>query len=375
MSWIRYVAAVLVAAITCVSGAEETPAGPASAQDPEVLHFAERALTWCPNSEFRIESDERRQTPSGSYRVIAISRSCDIGFLTGNVSFLLDEASATAWLGSVGSVPMEEMGVPVKDLRTFVSQFIPGALEESGRMKCRVVWDGGSERSGALIPFTLKVDTGYGEYSKPAAIASDGAYMVLGSPLPWGEDPVAHRRELLASASSVIWDQGVAEARVDIVEFSDFQCPGCRAKWSVIRSAVDGFPASVRHGLVSFPLYNIHPWAFRAASAAWCVGDQDPHLLRPMKELFYALQREMEVSQVTPTAVDFVEANELDAAAFTECYLRNESLTAVHDQIALGSLVGVNATPTYVVNGWIIQVPEPWWFLPLIERLAEGKEP
>jgi len=373
MKWTRVAAAALIAVVACPVWAEDASAVPV--QDPELLRYVERALVWCPDSEWRVEKNERRQTPSGSYRVITISRTCDIPFLSGKITLLLDEAGATMWEGNIGSVPTEELGVALKDLRSFVEGFVPEALQNSLRLKCRVVWENSEVRSGALIPFTLMVDTGYGEYPKPAAITGDGAYMVLGSPLPWDEDPVAYRKSLLASDDSVLWDHVGQEARVDIVEFSDFQCPGCRVKWKVIRSAVDGFSSVVRHGLVSFPLTTIHPWAFRAASAAWCVGAQDSHLLRPMKELFYALQREMEISQVTPTARDFVDANELDAAEFTGCYLHDESLEAVHGQIALGQLMGVNATPTYVVNGWKVQLPEPWWFLPMIERLSEGKDP
>jgi hypothetical protein len=35
----------------------------------------------------------------------------------------------------------------------------------------------------------------------------------------------------------------------------------------------------------------------------------------------------------------------------------------------------VLATPTYFVNGWMIQIPEPDWFPDLVSRLAAGKEP
>jgi hypothetical protein len=37
--------------------------------------------------------------------------------------------------------------------------------------------------------------------------------------------------------------------------------------------------------------------------------------------------------------------------------------------------MGVNATPTYFVNGWMIQMPGAEWFPDLISRLAKGEEP
>ena len=127
--------------------------------------------------------------------------------------------------------------------------------------------------------------------------------------------------------------------------------------------------------MVSFPLTTIHPWAFRAASASWCVAQQDPHALIPFKETFYALQREMEVSLVTGTSVDFTVGRGLDEGRFRECYLRPPSIDAVHEQLSLGQIMGVASTPTYYVNGWKIQVPDGSWFPALVERLLRGEEP
>jgi protein-disulfide isomerase len=83
----------------------------------------------------------------------------------------------------------------------------------------------------------------------------------------------------------------------------------------------------------------------------------------------------MEISQVAPTARDFVAANGLDESAFNGCYLREPSLGAVHRQLTLGQEMGVNATPTYFVNGWMVLGPDPEWFPGMIERLAAGEEP
>jgi protein-disulfide isomerase len=162
---------------------------------------------------------------------------------------------------------------------------------------------------------------------------------------------------------------------VEIVEFSDFECPACRGKWPLIKDVVENNGSKARHGMVSFPLTMIHPWAFRSASATWCVGEQDPKSVIPLKELFYGLQREMEVSLVKPTSEDFIAGQGLDDAAFSACYLKQPSIEAVHRQIGLGQIMGVRATPTYFVNGWLVQVPNQEWFPQLVADLAAGKEP
>ena len=184
------------------------------------------------------------------------------------------------------------------------------------------------------------------------------------------------RRQLFDASDAVIWDhEGADTATLQIVEFSDLECPACKGKWPLISEVLKANSGITRHGMVSFPLTSIHPWAFRASSASWCVAQQSAERLIAFKELFYDLQREMEVSLVTPTSVDFVAGQGLDETEFRSCYLRDVSLRAVHSQLALGHRVGVLATPTYFVNGWMVQVPTEDWFPDFVRRLAAGQEP
>jgi len=345
-------------------------------QDPRLLRFVERALAWYPESVFTITEDSVEHTPSGSYRMVSVKRDCDNRILAATTTFVIDEVARVAWHGSVGRLQPEGQSALAPDrLRGFVEGFLPRALAQNMRLKSRVVWDSEAVRAGALIPFTLMIDTGYGEYPKATAVTSDGKFVVLGTPIPFDKDPVAFRREVLRSDGLVVWDYSSKSSQVEIVEFSDFECPGCKAKWPVIAKALETFGTSVRHGMVGYPLTTIHPWAFRAAASSWCVAVQDPQLLIPLKEVFYSMQKEMEVSLVTPTSVDFVQGHGMDEKAFIDCYLREPSLDAVHGQLGLGNRIGVAATPTYFVNGWKIQMPREDWLLPMIERLLADEEP
>ena len=344
-------------------------------QDASLLRLVSRAEAWYPDSIYAITSDERFQTPSGSYRVLSVDRQCDSQLLSGSVTVVVDEMAKNAWIGNVARLPLQDAGMEAGALGKFLQELIPDALRSSMRINTRVEWGDGPARPGALIPFWLVIETGYGEFRRGAAVTSDGKNFVLGVMFPLDEDPVAYRRKLLGSNDLVVWDQGDGgQAKVEIVEFSDFECPACRGRWPLIKTALDANGSSMRHGMVSFPLTNIHPWAFRSACASWCVARQGADLLLPFKELFYSMQSEMEVSLVTPTSLDFVEGNGLDGEAFTSCYLREPSLAAVHGQMALGHELGVNSTPTYFVNGWKVQVPGESWFPAMIDRLIAGED-
>jgi protein-disulfide isomerase len=363
-----------VAAVgTSIAAAED----PLIDQDPEVLRFVERSIAWYPDSSFRVVSDERTQTPSGSYRTVRVERSCANTILSGEPALVIDEVTGIAYLGAVGELPFQQTGASPRALRPFLEGLLPEVLQRNMNMKVRVSWDVPEGTTpGAVIPFQLMIDTGYGEFARATAVTSDGNLFIMGAGMPLDGDPVAIRRALFAGSEAVVWDHdGGSDTRVEIVEFSDLECPACKGKWPLIKSVVESLGDKVRHGMVSFPLTAIHPWAFRASSATWCIGQQQADQVIPFKELFYDLQRDMEVGLVTPTSVDFVAANGLDEEIFRDCYLRSSSLDSVHAQLALGNQVAVSATPTYFVNGWMIQMPQEDWFPELVNRLAEGLEP
>jgi protein-disulfide isomerase len=339
-------------------------------QDAEVLRFVERQAAFYPGSVFQIVEDSTRMTPSGPYRWVVVERTCDSPYLAGKTTLVVDPQAERVWVGSAGELPPE---VGAEDLRETLESFLPDALAASFGRSVRLVWSGTPRKRTGLLELKLAMSSGYGDFLRPAAVTADGRYLVLGAVYPWGEDPVAYRRQLLRGSSLVMWDRGAGT--VDVVEFSDFQCPGCRSKWTLVKEMVDSFDGKLRHGMVNYPLTRIHPWAFRGASAAWCVVEQDPAQLVGLKELFYSLQREMSVAEVTPTALDYVDANGLDAKAFESCYLRDPSVNAVLQQRSLGASLGINATPTYVIDGWLVQVPQREWLEPMLERLIAGDSP
>ncbi len=344
--------------------------------DPRTMRFFQRAVSWYPDSMFRLVENNRFQTPSGPYRFVTVERTCASELLSGKPSAVIDEGADTIWMGSVGELPSDGMGQDQEGLKTFLSGFLPEAMRASMNLKVKVEWNTGPMKPGAVLPLDLLVDTGYGFTKRKAGVTADGKYLVIGSEMSLKEDPVAARRRLLAESAVVVWDTEADNgSKVEIVEFSDFECPACKNKWPLIEQVLEQQGQAVRHGMVSFPLTMIHPWAFRSANAAWCVARQNPESLIPLKEVFYSLQREMEVAQVTPTAVDFIAGQGLDETAFLACYLRDSSIDSVHRQMTLGNTLGVRATPTYVVNGWMVQIPGEPWFPDMVARLVAGEEP
>src|SRR5947207_11407478 len=68
--------------------------------------------------------------------------------------------------------------------------------------------------------------------------------------------------------------RGNPDAPVTNIEFSDFQCPYCRAAEPTIKEVLDKYKDKVRFSYRDFPLTRIHPHAQQAAEAARCASEQ-----------------------------------------------------------------------------------------------------
>ncbi|MBI2612028.1 thioredoxin domain-containing protein [Candidatus Gottesmanbacteria bacterium] len=68
--------------------------------------------------------------------------------------------------------------------------------------------------------------------------------------------------------------RGGKNAKVTIVEFSDFQCPFCARAYPTMNQVLDGYGDKVKLVYKHFPLNAIHPLAQKAAEASECAKDQ-----------------------------------------------------------------------------------------------------
>ena len=67
---------------------------------------------------------------------------------------------------------------------------------------------------------------------------------------------------------------GAKNAKVTIVEFSDFECPFCIRAYPTVKQVLKEYKDDVKLYYKQFPLVQIHPNALKAAEASLCAADQ-----------------------------------------------------------------------------------------------------
>jgi len=327
----------------------------AVAQVPEeeaLRRFTQAYLSHAFGAVVELRVDRRAAAPGKGYAAITAIRSTPAGQKE-QLSLLLDPETRTVTAGLAFPLNAADPAVTPATLPAFAERVLPGMLQQMFGTRMRVSWPAIPMRPSGVVPLVAQMSTGYGNSPVPIAISADARVLVLGNTWPLDRDPRQVRREILKDAT-IQWDTGNPSAPLQLVEFSDYQCPACKRGWAEAKKVLERMGDKVRHGLVNYPLVQNHPWAFRASVAGVCVGQQSETLVLELKEEMYRLQSTLTPSTVDDAAFAFVAQRGLDEAAFRACYLKDSAVEQVLAQMGVAQRMGVLGTPTYFVNGEMI---------------------
>jgi protein-disulfide isomerase len=146
--------------------------------------------------------------------------------------------------------------------------------------------------------------------------------------------------------------KGPANAKVTIVEFSDFQCPFCGRATPIVEDVMKKYEGKVRLVFREYPL-PMHEHAQKAAEAALCANEQGKFW--PLYEKMFANQHALAISDLKGYAKDLG----LDTAKFDACLDGGKEAAAVKADMEAGSAVGVDGTPAFFINGRPLSGAQP----------------
>ena len=153
--------------------------------------------------------------------------------------------------------------------------------------------------------------------------------------------------------------KGPANAKVTIVEYSDFQCPFCSKGYNTMEKEVlPQYKDKVRFYYKHYPL-PFHPWAEPAAVAAECAKEQKPDAFWKLYSSFFENQAQMTKDNVKQKATEYLGDQKIDMAKWNDCVDNNKSLPQVKAQMAEGGTVGVRGTPGFIINGRLVSGAQP----------------
>jgi protein-disulfide isomerase len=158
-------------------------------------------------------------------------------------------------------------------------------------------------------------------------------------------------RQKVATANSPT--QGPASAPIELVEFSDFQCPFCYRAHPTVNQVLSTYGNKIRFVYRNYPLPN-HPNARPAAEAAQCANEQGQ---------FWAYHDRLFADQTKLSDADLkasAAALGLDAGKFNACVDSHKYKDQIEADLQAGNEAGVNGTPAFFINGRMLSGAQPF---------------
>jgi protein-disulfide isomerase len=162
---------------------------------------------------------------------------------------------------------------------------------------------------------------------------------------------------------------GDSAAPVKIIEFSDIECPGCKMFFERTNALPISLRSKVAVVFVHFPL-SMHRFATPAARAAECARAEDK--FAPVLAMLFQGQDSLGLKSWISYASD---AGIRDTARFATCVASSESVPLIEAGRAVGNKLGINGTPTVIINGWRYSSPPYDSLAALVRRFASNPAP
>jgi protein-disulfide isomerase len=140
---------------------------------------------------------------------------------------------------------------------------------------------------------------------------------------------------------------GDKESVNEIVIFHDYGCPYCKMSVETIFEIKNKRP-DIKISIRDYPIIELHQNSFDAAKAARCVWSQGKNeVYWRFFELLYNRQNQQDAYSLR----EYAREIGADINVFNSCMNQTVLTSAINQSILDAEMAGVNATPTFFVNG------------------------
>ncbi|MGA7869705.1 MAG: thioredoxin domain-containing protein, partial [Candidatus Binatus sp.] len=156
---------------------------------------------------------------------------------------------------------------------------------------------------------------------------------------------------------------GAKDAPVTIVEFTDFQCPFCKATEATLKQLREKYGDKIRLVHMDFPL-PFHSHALDAAKAARCANEQGKFW--PYRDALFANQGKLAPADLKATA----KTLGMNTTEFDACFDKAKYDSQIKSDQAAGEKAGVDGTPAFFIDGRPLTGAQP---IPKFEELINDE--
>jgi protein-disulfide isomerase/uncharacterized membrane protein len=234
------------------------------------------------------------------------------------------------------------LGLRFKEVPKFLARYVGAVFGAASDLKPRLVFHLGATL--ALLGFGLVFFRGVNPaVHKPYVPIPRDMYLNAFEATPVEE---------IDTAGRPFW--GNPNAKVKIVEFSDFQCPFCRRAAFTLKPFLKSYKNDIAFYYLNFPLdsacnallqQTMHPVACLAAKGGVCAAKQGKFW--EYHDQVFENQKRLSRSVLIEVAARVG----LDGPSFESCLVSDDAQVAIGRDVEQGGKVHVEGTPSIYING------------------------
>jgi protein-disulfide isomerase len=203
-----------------------------------------------------------------------------------------------------------------------------------------------------LKAVAINRDTPYGTFNYAAFVDQKEQFLIVGARGSLTTDPVKTVKETLGTGTAA--RRGAASSTVEVLELSDFQCPTCAHAHEKIEPIIKQSLGKMSYVRIDLPLFEHHEWSVPAAMAARAIQRVAPAKYWAYVDYVFKNQEMIGTRKFDDVLKEYLEDNDIDAAAVNRIYTSKTERQALLDQVSRAFSLGINSTPTFIVNGQIM---------------------
>lgn len=145
---------------------------------------------------------------------------------------------------------------------------------------------------------------------------------------------------------------GKADSKVTLIEYADYQCPGCGSEHLKLKAILETYKDKIRFVFRNFPIPSLHANAKAAAGTAEAAGLQNKYW--EMHDKIYENQSawsNLSATERTTFFADYAKELGLDVNKFNTDIASQAISDKINYDKSLGDKAAVKGTPSFYLNG------------------------
>lgn len=218
----------------------------------------------------------------------------------------------------------------------------------------------------SVIGFLVMLGVVFNDGGSEATAGTEAPIIADNLP-PTGDDQAEQPSAPVPAISNNDYVKGGANAKVVLIEYTDFECPFCLRHHNTMNQILAEYGDQVKYVLRHFPL-SFHPNAQKAAEAAECAGEQGKFY--EMCDALFKSNEDQTMGLEKFKAI--AKELGLNTSTFNSCLDDGKYAEKINSEAAAGQMAGVDGTPATFINGQLVSGALPFEnFKDIVDSLIE----